>query len=128
MDGADMIERASWGTTMRLVEENLEEDDEIIESSAQKTSEAEVSGELLDNYSLSDRDISFLNACYRGEIPEMHSIANMEFESCDAPAERINEAFADNFGDVILDLCDGEYSVIEDYREDVGIWLSKRMK
>ena len=51
-------------------------------------------------------------------------IANMEFESCDAPAERINEAFADNFGDVILE-DDGTsgFVIIEDYLEDVIEWL-----
>ena len=43
----------------------------------------------------------------------------------DSSAERINEAFSDNLGDVILE-CDGEaYNLIDDYREDVIEWLEK---
>jgi len=47
----------------------------------------------------------------------------------DAVAERINEAFADNFGDVVLELSDvGEYCVIEDYLEEIREWLQKITK
>ena len=47
----------------------------------------------------------------------------------DAIAEKINEAFADNFGDVVLELSDdGEYRVIEDYFEEIGEGLRKITK
>ena len=38
-------------------------------------------------------------------------------------AERINEAFSDGFGDVILECTDEGYSIIDDYREEIGEWL-----
>jgi NAD+ kinase len=51
------------------------------------------------------------------------SVIEVEFK-----ADKINEAFADNFGDIILeDLGDG-YAVISDYREDVKKWLTKITK
>ena len=43
----------------------------------------------------------------------------------DILAEEINEAFSDNFGDVILERPGEEYAIIEDYMEDVTEWLKK---
>ena len=44
-------------------------------------------------------------------------------------AEKINEAFSDNFGDVILEESDmGELKVIDDYFEEIGKWLKETMK
>ena len=46
-------------------------------------------------------------------------IYRVPFIAKDSVAEKINEAFADNFGDVILELSDdGEYRIIEDYLEE----------
>ena len=43
----------------------------------------------------------------------------------DSAAERINEAFSDGFGDVILEFDGERYVVIDDYREDVSKWLEQ---
>ena len=43
----------------------------------------------------------------------------------DAVADRINEVFSDNFGDIVLEAVDEGYAVIPDYREDVENWLTK---
>ena len=39
-------------------------------------------------------------------------------------ASRINEIFLDRIGDIVLNDEDGEWNLIEDYREDVLEWLS----
>ena len=56
-------------------------------------------------------------------------IANESKKMPEALAERINEAFADNFGDVILEESDtGGYKVIDDYTEEISEWLQKILK
>ena len=42
----------------------------------------------------------------------------------DDMASRINEIFLDRIGDIVLTEEDGDYRLIEDYREDVLEWLS----
>ena len=74
-----------------------------------------------DTYGLSDGEIAYIaHLCFGGEyisaIPE------------DTIAERINEAFADGFGDVILEMTEDGYALIEDYREDITEWLYKITK
>ena len=45
-----------------------------------------------------------------------------------AIVEKINEAFCDGFGDVIIEGDDPEFRIINDYEDDIEEWLSKRMK
>ena len=45
--------------------------------------------------------------------------------SDDSAAERINEAFSDGFGDIILEMLGDLYIVIEDYREEIFEWLKQ---
>jgi len=46
----------------------------------------------------------------------------------DSIADQINEAFADGFGDVILELGEECYKVIDDYKEEIETWLLKIQK
>jgi hypothetical protein len=39
--------------------------------------------------------------------------------------ERINEAFANNFDDIILEHDGERYVIIEDYRDDIAEWLDE---
>ena len=48
-------------------------------------------------------------------------------ELADSIADSINEAFADGFGDVILEYADNGYVIIDDYKEDIEEWLLKIM-
>ena len=41
----------------------------------------------------------------------------------ESAVERINEAFSDGFGDVIIEDNGDGFSIIEDYIEDVKEWL-----
>ncbi|MBQ2719057.1 MAG: hypothetical protein IJF73_03210, partial [Clostridia bacterium] len=38
-------------------------------------------------------------------------------------ADRINEAFLEAYGDVLLEPCEGGYQPIEDYRKEAEEWL-----
>jgi hypothetical protein len=123
--GADEIERLSWDTTMRLCETDEYSDGvaSVIESETAAdvipTSD-EVSASQnskSDTYGLSESDIRYLRALSESSVHGGHSIDE------DAAVERINEAFSDGFGDVIiLDTGDG-FAIIEDYKEEILEWL-----
>ncbi len=157
--GADEIERASWDTTMRLVDgtESGEYDPEpsVISAAVPATPEG-VRATVADNPASSASDSApacddilapapaSAPACdadtYGLGKPEIAYIATLagvplangyEPDLADTPdtiAEIVNEAFADGFGDVILEPSDDGYAVIEDYREDIIEWLYKVMK
>ncbi len=116
--GADEIERLSWDTTLRLCEDA---DDEpapvyIPEPTVESNVPSESTG---DDYGLTKEEIGYLcglcegNNTYVGDIPE------------ETVVERINEAFSDNFGDVVIDFDGDSFTLIEDYREEITEWLKK---
>ncbi len=135
------IERASWKMTARLVE-GTEAEDELISPLAElkdalenkaSTSADEKklteSNENRNTYGLSDSEIGYLQAVSEENNEKMQAMANKIGMPEDAVTEKINEAFADNFGDVILELSDmGVYRVIEDYFEEIKEWLQKITK
>ena len=41
----------------------------------------------------------------------------------EAMVERINEAFSDGFGDVIIENTGDGFAIIEDYKEEITEWL-----
>ena len=120
ISGADEIERSSWITTARLVPEDeitfvMPEPTAITEPyGIDELDSAQASVDTVDNYGLSSADIRALDMLIHGTA----SITNPTL------AERINEAFSDGFGDVILEECSGSYVIIEDYYEEVAEWLS----
>lgn len=144
-DGADEIERLSWGTTARLVDDagnNTEQHvaqqrydgDSLPLCDASETVEqveylaivAEceaveqngTDGENNSNtYGLDAEELAFLDAVAAGE----HTSGT----DSDIIAERVNEKFADGFGDIILEQGDDGYMLIEDYEEEIKEWLRK---
>ncbi len=106
--GADELERASWTTTARLVEEEIFAPEA---NSAPEEPEILEPGEVSDSYGLSSEDITALYEIIKQGTEDI------------TLAERINEAFADGFGDVILDFDGEKYEIIEDYREEIEKWL-----
>ena len=138
--GADEIERQSWDITMRLcdTEDYIEyaeckNDDapvmamESVESET-KTEAADIlientgiepQSESTETYGLSSDEIRYITALvdgdtiYGGDIPE------------DSLVEKINEAFSDGFGDIIIEHNGSNYEIIEDYKEDIIEWLKK---
>jgi uncharacterized coiled-coil DUF342 family protein len=130
------IERASWKMTARLVEGTEAEEESTISYAEQDTAygkavslpeELENSTEALENndtYGLSDLEIGYLQAAAEENNEKMQAMAREIGMPEDAVAEKINEAFADNFGDVIIeDDGMGNFTIIEDYYEEIIEWL-----
>ena len=119
------IEKASWSVTARLVEgiAEYEEDEHEDPVSPTQQDRSPTADGGVDRYGLSGEDVALLRAIAdsdnaylldakkRGVLPE-------------SAVERINEAFADNFGDVIIeDDGMGNFTIIEDYYEEIIEWL-----
>lgn len=123
--GADEIERISWDTTVRLVtvEEPCTDVCELPCTETQPESiiiESEVCTEEPDSYGLSTEDVDFIyTLCGRDSS---FAVGNVDFDSA---AERVNEAFADRFGDVIIEPAPEGYRIIPDYLEEVEEWVMK---
>ena len=137
-DSADEIERLSWGTTARLVEEELSEEDQAEAIFEPETPAPELAPNVPEQplleqdtsarYGLSDGEIDFITALLSGDGEALRSATDAVGESRDYIAERINEAFSESFGDIIIELIDDEYKIIEDYVEEISEWLSKITK
>lgn len=140
ISGADKIEQESWQTTARLVGDDISvEEDDIYYSSVMtqydamkadsidNTLDANCENESCDGecetsaYGLSECEILLILDIIKGRN------CNFELERSET-IERINEAFAESFGDVIIELDSDRYRIIEDYQEDVETWLSKIKK
>ena len=123
--GADEIEKLSWDTTRRLCdtdeyrEEISEETSTYVPEVAAPTESAPTicSENTSDTYGLSESDIRYLAALLESSEGRGHSIDD------DATVERINEAFSDGFGDVIIEDNGEGFVIIEDYKEEILEWL-----
>lgn len=137
-EGADEIERASWGTTARLVED-IEEDTDAVSAKREDSpalnelpdmaeKETAQTDEDADTYTLTDEEIRFVDAVFRSDTSLINGMAAVIGKPVSFVADRVNEAFSDGFGDVIIECIDDEYRIIEDYYEDIDKWLSKTLK
>jgi len=126
-EGADEIERLSWTTTARLV---ATEEFEDVEEEYSVLPEPETSAESneFDSYSLNTEEIEFVDACLRGDAEKIKLLAASIGMVGDAVKDKINEAFADGFGDIIIEGDFPNFYVISDYEEDIKEWLIKIMK
>ena len=127
-EGADEIEKASWITTQRLVEDADEEFFEPLEEKIESTQEIKTESAPENTYGLSECEINYLYALKNSDREYALSCAEKAQMTEDALTDKINEAFSDGFGDVIIECIDGEYVIIEDYFEDLEKWLTKIMK
>lgn len=128
-EGADEIERLSWDTTMRLCDtdeyadipvcdgetvasvtetEKVDEPDESVKSCNEQR---------IDTYGLSVADIDYISSLLSSSE---RGISGFDEE---AAVERINEAFSDGFGDVIIENTNDGFALIEDYKEEIIEWL-----
>ena len=121
LEGADEIERLSWDTTMRLCDTEEYEDEpqlsEVVEESISDPSIPSQEEKTTDTYGLQRSDIDFI-----AELLESteHGAYGIDDE---ATVERINEAFSDGFGDVIIEDSGDGFAIIEDYKEEIKEWL-----
>lgn len=118
-EGAARIESASWQTTALLVSEEEDEIEPVIE---QKEVPENINK---DTYGLSATEISIISAVLSEGTEAAKLIAKREGIILDSAVEKINEAFSDRFGDVIIEGDSIEYSIIEDYKEDIKEWILK---
>lgn len=135
---ADKIEQESWVTTARLVGDEAFEDDEVsyvsatLEAFADNNDAREERDEPIvnddqtavsrdDKFGLAEDEISLVSDILSGKSCEF------DFEKSEK-IEKINEAFLECFGDVIIELNSEQYEIIEDYQEDVRLWLMKTEK
>ncbi len=121
-EGADEIERLSWETTMRLcdteeyeeslpmadISVSIEQSDPIPESTITKNK---------NDYGLSESEIAYITA-----LCESSDFGTRGIDD-EAIVERINEAFSDGFGDVIIEDTGVGFAIIEDYKEVITEWL-----
>jgi hypothetical protein len=129
IDGADEIEKASWQTTARLVVED-ELDEPIVSAAKVEQSEENNSktDESADSYGLGRAEIEFISAVSSENITIMNRVCQELGEEPLSVVERINEAFSDGFGDVIIETDGDTFSIIEDYKEEIIEWLNKQVK
>ncbi len=112
ISGADEIERSSWENTRRLVvEEELLADEIIPVASTQTvTEEPTPTEEQTETEGLAPTERELLSRLLCGFV-----CASAEY---DLAAERINELALDSLGDILIDIGDSGYGLIEDYREE----------
>lgn len=133
---AGEIERASWQITRRLIAD--EEDGSFPKEDIFTTDTADSSAVFTgtqtpqataqaqaDTFGLSSREISFLGALLSSDDATARAVLRETGEFADTMAERINSAFADGFGDVILEAAGDMYRIMDDYTEEVKEWMKK---
>lgn len=124
--GAEEIESLSWENVRLLAsEEDLRETDltPLAVQNEAETGDAEKS----DAPSLSHADAVFLHAVLIGDSEELAWVLSTTGESEDLFADRINEAFSEQIGDIVLEMSDDGYVVIQDYMDEVLKWTEKRL-
>ena len=126
-EDADEIERSSWTTTVRLVDTDDADDDEGAEigtSSESNTSDSPAT-DMEQTVEVSERNGAESYGLTIDDIKLIKAALDGRGEAIDDDAfERINEAFSENFGDIILEHDGEKYVIIEDYVDDVENWLS----
>jgi hypothetical protein len=128
------IEKSSWATTARLIEDmQIEEDVTLEEETFAEGQMSEIADPITEvgimPYGLSSLEIEYLRAVSEGKSDVSRQIIKELSTLEEHVAERINEAFADNFGDVILEITDnGKYKIIDDYFEEITEWLRSTEK
>ena len=144
MEDAIKIEKASWINTARLLEGTEDFsllDFEPVKSDALGTSEeapesvddepflgASAQNFALDDYGLSELEISFIRALVNGNGDAAALLCSSASLLPDSVVDHINEVFFDRLGDIIIEFDGESYVIIEDYLEEVSQWLSSVAK
>ena len=122
-EGADEIERLSWETTMRLCDTDEYTDSEPITETVEDTERIDTNPEPIvanierNDYGLTESEIRYIAALCESSDSGTRGMDK------EAMVERINEAFSDGFGDVIIEDTGDGFAIIEDYKEEITEWL-----
>ena len=136
--GAESIEASSWKNTWLLVDTADEE--------AQDTPDIRIEPPCVDSIVAEEKDkiaepsegcagqggadallVKFLRAAFLENGAQVQRIAKETGEPMASLAERINEIFISEIGDVVLEITENGVLPIEDYREEVLEWLRTQM-
>ena len=136
ISGADKIEKESWQTTARLVGDECLDNDEVSYATPLPNNEGALSEisksitHIAGDQKIENEDNSFnLSQVEIMLISDIISGRNCDFSFEKAEMiEKINEAFLEDFGDIIIELDSEQYKIIEDYQEDVEFWITKIKK
>ncbi len=138
---ASRIEQSSWETTRILTEafgdgeDGREKSDDAqaaapaARAGAERHSENDPAGSAAakpDPFCSAPELSEFLRLAYDGDGKGQRALAARLHVLPDGLADRINEWSAEgNIGDIILEETDGVYTVIDEYRETVSVFLRK---
>ena len=106
---SDIAATVSRAIADENTEETTHEPEEVPENTPQAPS--------ADTYGLSKEDIDFISTLLQSSECGRRGIDD------EATVERINEAFSDGFGDVIIEDTGDGFAIIEDYKEEIEEWL-----
>lgn len=139
-EAAAEIETASWSTTKILVPEETDaasssvplspmpglpdnaKEEPITAASSSSPQDMTSDGSPV----LSAAELAFLRAVFMRNDALSESIAHTALTTTDTLAENINNAFADFFGDIIMEPSDGGYRIIEDYESEIKTWIETK--
>lgn len=127
---AEEIEQMSWNNTNKLTQETEEEPSVFTEepsvSPLAETEDLPTPPATADvTPSPTANELSMEKACLRAAMEgNFRSFCKENGFFADNTAAKINEIFLDIIGDIVLEGEDGDYRLIEDYREDVLEWLN----
>jgi hypothetical protein len=129
LKGAEEIESLSWENARLLAsEEDLSETALSVSAVSHEPApvSADADGEDEQN-ALTHADAVYLHAILIGDDDERKWVLSSVGLSEDSLAERINLAFTDELGDIVLEPSEDGYIVIEDYMDEVIKWTEKRL-
>ena len=140
-EGAESIEASSWKNTRLLVDAQEGEEPSPAENYIEEGSveaafprEKEISDEPsvsaeghLDSKASNSLYARFLFAAFADDRSEVLNISAESGLPIATIAERINEMFVSEIGDVVLEIEENGVKPIEDYREEVSEWLQTQM-
>lgn len=129
-ENAAIIEERSWETTKILIETFEDENTEdfgISVSNDTPVSQNPSSPPEEDDFAKSlGKRLDFLVAVLDGSAVKQRRIAAELSSPAEVIVDEINELAADILGDILIEGDDGDYSIIEDYRELVGNLKNER--
>ncbi len=115
---AEAIEKSSWENTWLLIPES--EKEEILAATCKPpTVEPATEEESSEDALISEEEKIFLSLLCAGRTDAARAHAKGCGSSYLSMGERINEAFCDRMGDVVLELFGEEYQIISDYEQEI---------
>lgn len=130
LEGAEEIESLSWENARLLAsEQDLSENMLSIPTAPDEPARELANEDGAEDAlaSLTHADAVYLHAVLIGDDEERKWVLSSVAASEDSLAEKINLAFTDALGDIVLEPSEDGYIVIEDYMDEVIKWTEKRL-